>query len=1071
MKLKKYLAGSLLALLSLTTACTDEQIVETGQGNGTGQPLPEGAVQFKIDGINTGAVESRATTGTVIATSQENRVDHLSIYIFGSEKEGATQDELTFREYWTSEKRADYVCDTEKKTFALKGMGKYYTATVVVPAELKTTYFMFVTNEPRQFNAQPLFTGLPATMTGTMTELTKLYKKGDEHIHTGYELEGWTARDSYYLAFSDAINGVGVPAAYGYTVPVTLPCDQPLFEMENDYAGFIPGQRETLSMVGWSRDAVTSDGQAMSVTLYRNVARLDVSVDGGIALKSLKLTNISATSAHAKDQYFLGFPFNYALPVTDVQSTFSLMKTNDAGELYVPARSYCYPSLMTNDDYAEVKLIGEQADGTAFSIPFVDKDTKQPLTIENNHRYTIKIRRSSDNSIDANIIVEAWNVGDVIDVDLNGGDDLTPAPALYDASNYEYAQWESTSKVTCMLSDNYTLNSTNPATYPWLRFDLRQMSSLGLRMYYRDSETDFPGAFFDPTMKVHGTVESADGSMVRHELMVTFPTVNTQWLKLQNNFDPSLNYVVKVETGNTEATGTNAKTPALIAFAETNVSDAGTALINFPSGGFDGPYCQPVADWSTYRGQAGANHALITVPGYAIPTEQQLQCIAPDDKWGRFDTYNGANVVKTIINNDLTVYYSGSPLDRNVVKAVVDRSQAGTDLGTAPQYVNVEATLWHYDARGYLRINMVNVSMPGTDAGRLTSYTALTDLFNNGQSVSAGYTRFFPAAGAETAYLGAGTSALVFGPDEVKYVAAYAGTGFIRPVMSNGVMQIPARTPVLIPERVINHPVETITDFGVTTGDFAATAWQNALDNVPAGYWKLPAKADINTMAHMQLTAIPVTVTDPDFLKVFPATVTRAGEGTASYWLADSYNDNEAYCLVRTGNQASVISKPKTEDIGVRYIKYNTPEYAYGGGAPSIPVDLGTNADGMIRKPVYVAPVNANDNVQFKYANFATDGTGLCPAGWNVPTKEEAMSIFGLTDAEWPYDVSTDILNAWPAGTYWTRDRADATRGWSYKIGADGRVSVEKLNQETGARARCVKIKEQNPDKGEEIKR
>lgn len=1071
MKLKKYLAGSLLALLSLTTACTDEQIVETGQGNGTGQPLPEGAVQFKIDGINTGAVESRATTGTVIATSQENRVDHLSIYIFGSEKEGATEDELTFREYWTSEKRADYVCDTEKKTFALKGMGKYYTATVVVPAELKTTYFMFVTNEPRQFNAKPLLADLPATMTGTMTELTKLYKKGDEHIHTGYELEGWTARDSYCLAFSDAINGVGVPAAYGYTVPVTLPCDQPLFEMENDYSGFIPGQRETLSMVGWSRDAVTSDGQAMSVTLYRNVARLDVSVDGGIALKSLKLTNISATSAHAKDQYFLGFPFNYALPVTDVQSTFSLMKTNDAGELYVPARSYCYPSLMTNDDYAEVKLIGEQADGTAFSIPFVDKDTKQPLTIANNHRYTIKIRRSSDNSIDANIIVEAWNVGDVIDVDLNGGDDLTPAPALYDASNYEYAQWESTSKVTCMLSDNYTLNSTNPATYPWLRFDLRQMSSLGLRMYYRDSETDFPGAFFDPTMKVHGTVESADGTMVRHELMVTFPTVNTQWLKLQNNFDPSLNYVVKVETGNTEATGTNAKTPALIAFAETNVSDAGTALINFPSGGFDGPYCQPVADWTAYRGQAGANHALITVPGYTIPTEQQLQCIAPDDKWGRFDTYNGANVVKTIINNDLTVYYSGSPLDRNVVKAVVDRSQAGTDLGTAPQYVNVEATLWHYDARGYLRINMVNVSMPGTDAGRLTSYTALTDLFNNGQSVSAGYTRFFPAAGAETAYLGAGTSALVFGPDEVKYVAAYAGTGFIRPVMSNGVMQIPARTPVLIPERVINHPVETITDFGVTTGDFAATAWQNALDNVPAGYWKLPAKADINTMAHMQLTAIPVTVTDPDFLKVFPATVTRAGEGTASYWLADSYNDNEAWCLIRTGNQASVVSRPKTEDIGVRYIKYNTPEYAYGGGAPSIPVDLGTNADGMIRKPVYVAPVNANDNVQFKYANFATDGTGLCPAGWNVPTKEEAMSIFGLTDAEWPYDVSTDILNAWPAGTYWTRDRADATRGWSYKIGADGRVSVEKLNQETGARARCVKIKEQNPDKGEEIKR
>lgn len=803
MKLKKYLAGSLLALLSLTTACTSEEFVEPGKGNGTEQPLPERAVQFKIDGINTGAVESRATTGTVIATSQENRVDNLSIYIFGSEKEDATLDELTFREYWTSEKRADYVCDTEKKTFALKGMGKYYTATVVVPAELKSTYFMFVTNEPRQFNTEPLFAN-PDFVAGTMPEMTKMYKKGDEHLHTGYELEGWTAWEAAALiASSDAINGVGVPAAYGYTVPVTVPCDQPVFEMENDYFGFIPGQRETLSMIGTSEDPVTSDGQSLSVTLYRNVARLDVSVDGGIALNSLKLTNISATSVAAPDNVHVGLPFNDMVAPTDVQSTFSLMRTNDEGELYVPARSYCYPSFTLTADKAEVKLIGEQADGTEFSIPFVDKDTKQPLTILNNHRYTIKIRRTSDNSIDANIIVEAWNVGDVIDVDLNGGDNLTPAPTLYDASNYEYTQWESTGKVTCMLSDNYTLNSTNPATYPWLRFDLLQMSSLGLRMYYRDNEIDFPGAFFDPTMKVHNTVESADGTKVRHELMVTFPTVNTQWLKLQNNFDPSLNYVVKVETGNTEATGTNAKTPALIAFAETNVSEAGNALINFPSGGFDGPYCQPVADWSNYRGHAGTDHVLATVSGYAIPTEQQLQCIAPDDNWGRFDTYNGANVVKTFVNNDLIVYYSGSPLDRNVVKAVVDRSQTGDDLGTAPQYVNVEATLWHYDARGYLRINMVNLSMPGTDAGRLTSYTALMDLFNTGQSVSAGYTRFFPAAAdAETAYLGAGTSALVFSNDGVKYDAAYLGTGFIRPVMDNGVMQIPARTPVLIPERI-----------------------------------------------------------------------------------------------------------------------------------------------------------------------------------------------------------------------------------------------------------------------------
>ncbi len=35
-------------------------------------------------------------------------------------------------------------------------MGKYYTATVVVPSELKSTSFLFVTNEPRLFDLRPL---------------------------------------------------------------------------------------------------------------------------------------------------------------------------------------------------------------------------------------------------------------------------------------------------------------------------------------------------------------------------------------------------------------------------------------------------------------------------------------------------------------------------------------------------------------------------------------------------------------------------------------------------------------------------------------------------------------------------------------------------------------------------------------------------------------------------------------------------------------------------------------------------------------------------------------------------
>ena len=257
------------------------------------------------------------------------------------------------------------------------------------------------------------------------------------------------------------------------------------------------------------------------------------------------------------------------------------------------------------------------------------------------------------------------------------------------------------------------------------------------------------------------------------------------------------------------------------------------------------------------------------------------------------------------------------------------------------------------------------------------------------------------------------------------------------------------------PEKPVNTVV-TINDYNVLI--VPANSWQNALDKVPAtGNYKMPAVADVNTMAGVQFTATPVTITSQDFLKAFPvvAPESRSAGITTYYWLANAHNENEAYCLVRTGDQASVVSKAKSNNLDVRYIRYETPEYEYGNGAPSIPFNLGGG-----KTPVYVAPVNTYDEVQFKYANFATDGSGQCPKGWNIPTKAEVKAIFGLSREEYPNEVSTDILNAWPTGTYWTRDREDETSAWAFKIFRDGNVSVEKINHETSAAARCIKIKE-----------
>lgn len=49
--------------------------------------------------------------------------------------------------------------------------------------------------------------------------------------------------------------------------------------------------------------------------------------------------------------------------------------------------------------------------------------------------------------------------------------------------NYEYARWKHQQVTAIMLGGNYALNSTtNPPPTRVARFDLRQMSSLGLRV-------------------------------------------------------------------------------------------------------------------------------------------------------------------------------------------------------------------------------------------------------------------------------------------------------------------------------------------------------------------------------------------------------------------------------------------------------------------------------------------------------------------------------------------------------------------------------------------------------------
>lgn len=240
-----------------------------------------------------------------------------------------------------------------------------------------------------------------------------------------------------------------------------------------------------------------------------------------------------------------------------------------------------------------------------------------------------------------------------------------------------------------------------------------------------------------------------------------------------------------------------------------------------------------------------------------------------------------------------------------------------------------------------------------------------------------------------------------------------------------------------------DYSVASLVDPAFTTG------WQTAVNGAKGNY-KLPTRAVLNHMAGISLTGSGVTVNNSAFLAAFPDN--SGGTYGTSYWLSDEDSSTGmAYCLTVQGTLATVDTQNKTASLRVRYFKFDTPEFS---GLASTLIALGGD-----KTPVYVAPVNTYNDVQFKYANFAPDGAGMCPAGWNVPTKDEVMAIFGMTGTEWPEDVSTDILKGWPAGTYWTQTRYNDTRGWSFTVMADGKVTVEKKNEDTSAAARCVKMK------------
>lgn len=779
MRFRQYLNALLAcALLAGVTSCVSDEVAGPGD-NGQGE-LPEGAITFKIAGINTGSVETRAVGDPLIATEAENRVNDLTIFVFTSDTNSNDDADYTYHSYWTSEQGLPKLVEEETNKFSLGGSGQFRTATIVLPKELKYAKFLFLTARPRLFRTDA--TGENAT------ELPKVYNDelNNAHIYNNHSFEGMTLAEVKALQMIRAAGTTNVPVSkLSYTF------NMPAFYFALDAAD----ARQALDMTGISAapvDVAASNAQSLDMTLYRNVVRLDVVNADRLDITDLKIVNVPVTTGVEN-----GTP-NMAILGGTPASTYSLMK-EVAGKPTCEGTRYCYPAAN------ELQLYVTVGTGTKPVVLPLETVDGAKISLSRNHRYIINLRKGSESYVDANIVVADWNVGDNVAVDMESGQstrepliNLIEGTGGMDSDN-ELAFWQGNTKVNTRMHDSYVWGATEaemPSYCPWLRFDSPRIGSLGIRGYTGAEEMDYRNAQEVRVLRYpYNAIESEDGATVRNELaVVPFGNSCSFWLLLQNNYAPEKRRVLKVEVANAFRSSFGVYTPSLMRFAETNVRTDGT-LAAFPEGGFDNPYGlvnSPVSD--ALRGQKGAGHTLPAE--YALPSADQMRNISPDyDRVGRFDAYNGVDVYHKALPDDVEVYYSGSKRDKTVIKMTVEKSTNPTMTAMGLKYVS--GTMWQYVSTpqgDYLKVLQLRSV---ADRISFKNYTALYDAFAGvvDKAVRGVVSRYFPAdpdPSVDTYYLGDAGCAMKFSADGVTFVGQYVGEGYVKPVQTHLAWEEPA---------------------------------------------------------------------------------------------------------------------------------------------------------------------------------------------------------------------------------------------------------------------------------------
>ena len=166
---------------------------------------------------------------------------------------------------------------------------------------------------------------------------------------------------------------------------------------------------------------------------------------------------------------------------------------------------------------------------------------------------------------------------------------------------------------------------------------------------------------------------------------------------------------------------------------------------------------------------------------------------------------------------------------------------------------------------------------------------------------------------------------------------------------------------------------------------------------------------------------------------------------------------------VRVGATGITVS---SDDLGIADFEAQAvtdaeaePVPLYNGAIPNLLAISGQTA-------YWVAPVdakNASGSVDMTWAEAMA--TGVCPAGWHVPTMNDFATMTGITEMNRPVRTNYDAIKvAFPIGSssinYWSStESGNNSYVWELSVFTDGQLGFYDLPKTNSYRVRCVRAK------------